>query len=101
VAVNLQNKQLGHLFILRSCSGCQRHAGRLATNPCCIAVWAVVDDKQRSIKPQPTVAPPCRSLRLNHQAIWETRNASRSNIGLAISGGSAARIKVCRPPFDS
>jgi hypothetical protein len=57
-------------------------------------------DKQSPKKPPPADAPPCRSLRLNRQAMWETRNASRSNIGLAISGGSAARIKVGRPPFS-
>jgi hypothetical protein len=56
-------------------------------------------DKQRSKKPPSASAPPCRSLRLNRQAMWETRNASRSNIGPAISGGSAERIKMGRPPF--
>ena len=63
----------------------------------CERLW---HDTQSSMKPQPANALLCRSLRLNHQAMWESRNASRSNIGPANSGGSAERIKVRRPPFS-
>ena len=37
-----RNKQPGHPSILRSCPGRQRHTGRLATKPCCLAVRAAV-----------------------------------------------------------
>jgi hypothetical protein len=73
--------------------------GVLRRNHAAVPCGRLWHDKQKSKKPQPADAPPRRSLRLNRQAMWETRNASRSNIGPAISGGSAERIKMGRPPF--
>jgi len=63
--------------------------GVLRRNHAALPCGRLWHDRQTSMKPQPADAPPCRSLRLNRQAMWESRNASRSNIGLAISGGSA------------
>jgi hypothetical protein len=74
--------------------------GVLRRNHAALPCGRLWHDKQKSIKPQPADTLPCRSLRLNRQAMWESRNASRSNIGPAISGGSADRIKVRRPPFS-